>query len=184
MIHLILGRQGSGKTLFIVKKAYDAYKAGKIIYSNVHLKFPYKKLNYKDVINCRLENAVVILDEIHQLLPARNSTSRRNREICDSFLSMVRKKGLEIYGTTQTPRKVDIRFREEADYWYMCRKFAFIKGNFIEIISNDNLNPKIPIIVRLDVQEMITGNTINISFTGNSYFDLYDTTQVIIVEGI
>ena len=138
MIHLVIGKQGSGKTLFLVKKAYEYYKAGFTIYSNVHLNFPYKKLNYKDIINCKLDNGVVILDEVHLLLPARNSMSTRNREICDSFLSMVRKKKLIIYGTTQTERKVDIRFREEKDFFYMCRKFAFVKKKWEEVLHNQD----------------------------------------------
>ena len=93
MIHLTLGNQGSGKTLYAVAQAYKAYKEGKTIYSNVKLNFPYKTLNYNDIINCNYSNAVLIIDEIHQLLPARNSLSKSSRKICDSFLSMVRKKG-------------------------------------------------------------------------------------------
>ena len=184
MIHLILGRQGSGKTLFLIKKAYEYYEQGKTIYSNVHLKFPYKKLDYNDIINCKLENGVVILDEIHLLLPARNSNRVINREICDNFLSMVRKKGLIIFGTTQTERKVDIRFREEKDFLYYCDKFAYVSNQWVQIMHNQNLNKKIKIMIKLQVQEMYSMNITEIFFVGNKYFSMYDTTQIIKIKNI
>lgn len=179
MIHLVIGRQGSGKTLYLVKKAYEYYKQGYTIYSNVHLNFPYKKLKYNDIIDCKLENGVVIIDEIHLLLSARNSMSKINREICDSFLSMVRKKGLIVYGTTQTERKVDIRFREEKDFFYICRKYAFINDKWVEVMHNQNLSKTIPIMVQLDCTEMFSNQSLEFSFIANEYFNLYDTRQII-----
>jgi len=182
MIHLILGKQGSGKTLYLVAKAFDYYKKGKVVYSNVHLNFPYVKLNYKDIINCKLENGIVIIDEIHLLLPARNCMSAKSRAICDGFLSMVRKKGLVVYGTTQTERKVDVRFREEKDYLYICKKYAYINNRWTEVLHNQNLNKNIPIKINLDVQEMFSKEIISINFNGNQYFDLYDTSQIITIK--
>jgi len=184
MIHLILGKQGSGKTLFLVKMAYEYYKAGKSVYSNVSLNFPYIKINYKDIIEHNLENGIVILDEIHLLLPARASMRNSSRKICDGFLSMVRKKGLVIYGSTQTLRKVDIRFRDERDFTYIATKYAYINKNFIEVLHNQNLNKKIPIIIKLEVQETFSGQTINTQFLGNDLFKLYNTSEIIKVDGL
>ena len=124
-IHLLLGKQGSGKTLLLVKIALQYLRKGHKIYSNIHLNFDYSALDYNDIIECKLNNSVVLLDEIHLLLPSRRSLSKRNTEICDNFLSMARKQNTEIIGTTQTARKVDIRFREEADYVYQCTKYVF-----------------------------------------------------------
>jgi hypothetical protein len=104
-IHLILGYQGSGKTLYMVLKAYEYYKKGYKIYSNIHFKgIPYEEISLNKVVNCEYRNAVVFIDEIHLLLPSRNSMSKNSRKICDGFLSMVRKAKLEIFGSTQTPR--------------------------------------------------------------------------------
>jgi hypothetical protein len=184
MIHLVLGRQGSGKTLYLVKKAYEYYKAGLTIYSNVHLNFPYKKLNYKDIIDCKLENGLVIIDEIHLLLPARNSMRKINREICDSFLSMVRKKGLIIYGSTQIDRKVDVRFREEKDFLHICKKFAFYNEIWSEVMHNQNLNKDVPIMIDIESIETFSGNSIKFNFIANPFFKLYDTKQIIKIKGI
>jgi len=184
IIHLITGKQGSGKTLFLVKSAYAGHLKGKTVYSNIDLKFPYKPMDYNDIIDCKYKDAIVLIDEVHQLLPSRRSMSKINKEICDSFLSMVRKKNLELYGTTQTFRKVDVRFREEADFNYICSKFALIKNRFVEIISTDNLSPDIPIFIKMFIQESYSGDVTKVSFHGNSLFKLYDTQQVIHIKNL
>jgi len=184
MIHLIVGRQGSGKTLFLVERAFEGYKKGLPVYSNVALNFPYIPLDYNDIVECRLKNGIVIIDEIHLLLPSRNSTSKRNREICDGFLSMVRKKKLEVYGSTQTTRKVDIRFREERDFLYICTKYYQSEGIFKIALTNYDYPRQIPIMIKLDVLEEFSGNTLTFSFIGNSLFDLFDSTQVIQVRNL
>ena len=182
MLHLVVGRQGSGKTLFLVKIAYDDYKKGKTIYSNVHLKFPYKKLNYNDIINCKLQNATVIIDEIHILLPSRNSMQVRSRKICDGFISMIRKKNLEVYGTTQFERKVDIRIRDEKDFYYICSKWSFLNNKWGEILHNQNMSKKIPTMIKLNIIEMFSYAELETSFIANPYYNMYDTNQVIQIE--
>src|SRR3990172_9831934 len=178
MIHLIIGRQGSGKTLLMVKQAYEGFKSGKVIYSNVALHFPYIKISINDIIECKLNNAIVIIDEIHLLLPARNSMAKKSRLICDGFLSMVRKKGLEVYGSTQTLRKVDIRFREESDFNYLCRKFIFKNKIFSECYDDKEISKNTAIIINLDIEETLTGAMINRHFIGNDYFKLFNTKQI------
>lgn len=182
MIHLVVGRQGSGKTVFIVNKAWEAHKRGMTIYSNVHLNFPYVPLNYEDIINCKLHHGMVIIDEVHRLLPARASIQKRNRLICDGFLSMVRKKKLEVYGSTQTLRKVDVRFREEQDFIYICSKWCYLDGQWGEAIHNYNLPLDVPIMVKLKVIEGFSLQEITISFIGNPYFDMYDSEQIINID--
>jgi len=184
MIHLVIGRQGSGKTLLLVKKAYEYHKSGKTVYSNVHLNFPYKKIDYNDIVNCVYENAIVIIDEIHQLIPSRNAMSKRNREICDSFLSMVRKKGLILYGSTQTERKVDIRMREESDFVTECEKYIYKNKKFHHVVQSRTFPKKIPIIIKLKVFDTYTSNILETSFRGNYLFDMFDTKQIIRITGL
>lgn len=170
--------------MFLIKTAYNYYKQGYNIYSNVHLNFPYTPIDYNDIVNCKYNNGIVILDEIHLLLPSRNSMSKVNRAICDGFLSMVRKKNLEVYGTTQTLRKVDVRFREEQDYIYVCNKWVFLNKAWMEAPHNRNFDKEIPIMVSLKVIEDFSQNQINISFIGNDYFDMYDSSQIIDINGV
>ena len=184
MISLVVGRQGSGKTLFLVKKAHDFYLEGKTIYSNIKLNFPFKPINYNDIVNCTLRDAVVIIDEIHLLLSARNCLSRRSRLIVDGFVSMVRKMGLEVLASTQTERKVDVRFREEKDFLYACNKYAYINNSWQEVLHSQNLHKSIPIMVHLDIREEFSMNWIAMAFIGNPYFDLFDTTEVVKITGL
>jgi len=185
MIHLIIGRQGSGKTLFLVKVAKEYIAKGQTVYSNVHLVgIDYTPLDYNDIIECRLNNGVVLIDEIHLLLGARSSMRKTNRLICDGFLSMVRKKGLEVYGTTQTLRKVDIRFREEMDYFYECSKFAFVNGVWCKPLHNDSLNPLVPVLIKLEVIEMYKLDRLDFNFFGNDLFNFYDSNQIIKIKGL
>lgn len=183
MIHLVLGYQGSGKTLYLVKKAHEAFRRGKNIYSNIHLNFPYNPIDYNDIIECRYENAVVLIDEAHLLLPARASLQKTSRIIVDNFLSMVRKKNLEVYATTQTERKIDVRFREEADYIYYAEKYAY-KKRWGKVLHNQDLPLKVPIKIKLKVIQTLDNAMITLSFDGNQYFRMYDSKQIIKVKGI
>ena len=184
MIHLVLGKQGEGKTIYLCKVAFDFYKKGKTVYSNIALNFPYEKLNYQDIIDCKLKDGVVILDEIHLLLPARMSMRKININICDGFLSMCRKKQLDVYGSTQLSRKVDVRFREESDYIYVCEKLALLNKKLVKIMHNQNLEKEIDIYIKLDITETYSGNMITKSFKANKYFDMYNTKEIIKIEGI
>lgn len=187
MIHLVLGKQGSGKTIFLVNEAKKFHKKGYKIYSNIHFTdVPYEPLNYKDIVECNLYKAVVFLDEIHLLLGARNFMNKINKKICDSFLSQARKQELEIYGTTQLLRKVDVRFREEADYIYECNKFIHINGAWIPYTKYSHLkiSEKIPVMISVSKYDTYDGQSSDYTFIANDLFNSYDTKQIVKVEGL
>lgn len=184
-IHLILGRQGSGKTLFLVKLALAEFqKKNRKIYANFKLNFDFNQINYSDIINCRLIDCITLLDEVHLILPARLSMRAVNVEICDSFLSMARKQNNEIYGTTQTMRKVDIRFREEADYIYYCTKFAYLNNKWVEVLHDSMTKKETPVMIEVTIEETFSGNIIKTAFMGNKFYDLFDTKEIIRIKGL
>jgi hypothetical protein len=186
MLHIILGNQGSGKTLLAVKMAYEAYKKKKTIYSNVALKFPYKQLDYNDIINCNLSNAFILIDEIHIFLSNRRSMSSVNIEVTDKFINQIRKQNLELVGTTQRLRKIDVKLREEIDYLYNCERWAFLKKQWHKLEHNQMLNPEIPIMIKI-VKKHLESDTPVVEddcFVGNKYFKLYDTMQIIRIKGL
>jgi len=184
MIHIIIGNQGSGKTLLMCRLALEAYKKKKTIYSNINFKFPYKKINYNDIIQCNYSNAAVFIDELHLLLPNRRSMSKINIEITNSFISQVRKQNLELYGSSQRFLKNDIKVRDETDYLYECKKYIFQNGVFQNTHTNENLSVKTPIVISAKITEISTMESHNISFVGNPYFKWYDTKEIIKIEGI
>jgi hypothetical protein len=62
MITCIYGQQGSGKTLYLVRRGIIAYTQGKTVYSNFKLKFPHKILYFKDIVDCKPQDAVVLIE--------------------------------------------------------------------------------------------------------------------------
>jgi len=129
----------------------------------------------------------VFIDEIHLLLPARLSLRRINIEICDNFLSMARKQNTEIYGTTQTARKVDIRFREEADYVYKVKKYAYLDNNWFDIDHNVSFGPEVPVRIYCRVyslQEEIPKLTSVFTLDANKCYSLYDTYEIIKIRNL
>ena len=201
MITLVIGRQGSGKTLYLVNKAYNYYKEGRKIYSNIHLKnIPYELINVQDIIDCNYKNAVVILDEIHLLISNRDSMKKMNKSITNGFLSMVRKMDLIILGSSQTVRKVDVKFLDETDLLVKCKKQVYIKqemngkqvGGFVDTIASKGFNKFIPIRITLEILDIASLEEgypyqkciIHQYFLGNPLFDLFDTKEIVKIIGI
>lgn len=184
MITLIIGRQGSGKTLLAIKLLWEYFKKGKKIYSNVKLKFRFSLIKYNDIVNCVYENAVVFIDEIGQLLSNRLSMTKISIAITNGFLSMVRKKNLELIGTTQTLRKCDVKLREELDGIIEVRKYAKINNKWSLVMHNQDLPLNVPVLVKGFYREFYDYKETEFSFIGNPYFKLYDSREIIKIEGL
>lgn len=184
MIYLVVGRQGSGKTLWMVYRAYKHYLEGLKVYSNIHLKFPYKKLDYNKIVNCEYKNAVIIIDEAQLLLSSRRSMSKVSISIVDGFISMARKNNLKIYLSTQFPFKVDIRIREEKDFMFMCERHAYIGNSWCKILNPDSLPYDVPVMIKIFIQDSFDHNTVEDCLHANPYYPLYDTSQVVRIENL
>jgi len=185
MISTILGRQGSGKTIFLVALAYEEYLKGRTIYSNIHLKFPYEPIDIEQIKNCELENGVVIWDEMHNVLSSRRFMKKLSIIICDGFMSMVRKKDLDVFGTTQLLRKLDVRIRDERDYTFECFKFVFVNNEWINWIRPDREIPKgSPVMIQVDRYDMQTLEKNTIYFNANDFYNLYDTKEIVKIKGV
>ena len=184
MIHLVVGRQGSGKTLFLVNKALFFHTKNKTIYANFKLNFPTAVLTYDDIINCNLKNGGVFLDEVHLLLPAREWYKPHCKKICDGFLSQVRKQNLELYCTTQMLRKVDVRLREEADFIYECEKFIYDNGSWNLCTETDEHIKNKPVVIKVTITETYSQKSTFIFFHANKLYSKYDTTQIIKIVGL
>ena len=181
-----MGRQGSGKTIFLTKKAIELYKKGIKIYANFHLNnIPYEKINYNDIVECKYSNCAVLIDEIHLLLPSREWYRPHCKKICDSFLSQVRKQEVELYGTTQLLRKVDVRLREEADFYYECTRYILKDGEHMPVGFADFKIPKtVPTFISVEIYDLYSGQVANFDFHANPYYEHYDTRQIIKIEGL
>ena len=180
MIILVFGSQGSGKTLFLVKESLSAYHRGETVYSNFNLKIPHKILHFDDIINTRLERCTCIIDEAHIWggLNARQSMSKRNIEITNNFVSQCRKKDVLLLCSTQLPRNLDVKLRENASYYIFCSKKVWKGNSWVEAIEGCDYE-KSPIVITLEVLHLATEKCVTVRFSGNEFFGLYDTTEII-----
>jgi len=128
---------------------------------------------------------MVLLDEIHLLLPARGSGSNPvSKEICDGFVSQIRKAGVELYGSTQTAKKVDVRIRDEMDFAYFCERYQFIGNHWEKIPHPYPIDKDIPMIINLEVVEEVSRKIINYPFIANTYYGMYDSKQRVLIRGL
>ena len=114
MIFSIVSPQGSGKTLTMTFIAFLAHKAGLTVYSNYRLNFPHEQIRSpQDLMKVR--NGMLFLDEAGYWLDSRVATSRRNR-FASAVLMKSRKRGYDLFVSSQLRGLVDNRIRESADF--------------------------------------------------------------------
>lgn len=182
MIIAFIGDIGSGKTISMIKYAYEEYLKGRIIYTNIWLDFPKTKGHGKIVdldmqffidyakSDFNIQNALVLIDEIHIYFDSRNPMTKRNK-IFSKFITQSRKRSVTLVYTTQDENpltfrmsgQVDLRVRKLTDRVVLCKLIKVGKKEFIH-------------------QEFhsINGTLLTKEIVyANPYFHLYDTNQII-----
>jgi len=132
LVRLIVGKLGSGKTWYCVRKMIDALLAGDVVVSNVELDWPAVQAfvgaktviprgNYRYIDSAEIDEnparilallpetgSMCVIDEIHLFLGARNyrENEAKSRTFFD-FLTMARKKNVDMYLITQDERNAD-----------------------------------------------------------------------------
>ena len=114
-ISLSIGLEGSGKTLYAVMLAYIYKKK-----YNYNIISNMKSLKFKDydidilpeLMNNETneENYLALIDEIYQYIDSRRGISKKNIESSYSIFQL-RKKRINLIGTAQYYRSIDIRAR-------------------------------------------------------------------------
>ena len=125
---LMIGRQGSGKTLMATSMVFDEYH-GQKVFSNYTLKgIDYKPITFNrsieqnkdkiDILDMLDKNpdyfndSIMVLDEIHLYLDSLDFMRTNNRKL-QTFFSQLRKRNILLIGTTQYLMNVDIRIRRQ-----------------------------------------------------------------------
>ena len=160
---LIYGRIGNGKTLYLV---YKATRLKNPIYSNFLLNLDnFHALHIYDFPDLP-NNVNVFIDEGYVLSDSRTSMSKLNRYMSYIY-NQSRKKGLNIFLTTQLESAIDFRFRDQATHTVRCIKR---KSGFIYRIKNE------------------TNGVIRRKFLSNEkakpYFDIYNTLEIVRPESM
>lgn len=114
-LSLSIGLEGSGKTLYAVMLAYIYKKKYnyKIISNMISLKFKDYDIDIlPELMNndTNDENYLALIDEIYQYIDSRRGISKKNIESSYSIFQL-RKKRINLIGTAQYYRSIDIRAR-------------------------------------------------------------------------
>lgn len=176
MIIGLIGRMGTGKTLSAVRYAYNYYKQGYSIYSNIKLNFPHTFIGLQDLVdyanaNINFEKSVILVDEMHVLLDSRSSGSKRNKILTHLIVltrHLGKRGGCHVLYTSQFIHQVDKRLRSNTDILIKCQSRK-LRGeqytlNLVMIMQEFGIKTKRDI------------------FKSRFYYDKYDTHELIKVE--
>ena len=175
MIILYTGRRGAGKTLTMVKDIIQFYNSGWKIVSNVPIEgIEYELMNSEDIIsldkNTKLNNAVLVIDEIQILFDSRRSGSGGNKSF-SNFIQQIRKRNIILLCTTQFAGTTDLRIRQHTD---VIARPKFNKENLvIDVIYYDITATE----DNLYSEEIINRRVV---FDARQVFNRYDTKKTIV----
>ncbi len=156
--YLIIGKQGSGKTLFMMKLLDDNYQRKRKIFSNVTLKkHEFERVDLNTILT-KLQtdrdyfnDSIILLDEIHIYFDSLDFMHKNNR-MAQSFFSQIRKRRILLIATTQYIMNVDVRIRRQCSKVYEMFNLGrgyfqihqhYVDGyiNFYETSYRYNLKP-------------------------------------------
>ena len=158
--YLIIGPQGSGKTLLGVALLFELSKIfpDKKIYSNTDLyQIEFEKYNFDNLLtniknnNSYYDNSIMLFDEIHIFLNSLDYYKKQNR-LVQGFFSQLRKRRIILIGTAQYILNVDVRIRRQAK-----RVFEVFKRNnhiyevFIHLIDGYFTRQIDTVLLKLDM---------------------------------
>lgn len=158
-------QMGTGKTLFMTIRAKQHYDKGERIIANYGLRFPHEKADSAILMELvknetNLNRCVLALTEMHVLLDSRTSLSKKNR-VMSYLILQTRKRQVYLFYDSQDMGQVDIRLRNNTNYYVFCRKIA---DNlfYYRVVSRRG---------RLIGKYLIDGR---------KYYHLYDTAETVI----
>lgn len=138
VVAIITGLKGDGKTTLSTLFAYNAFKAGRPVYSNYGLKFDYTELYLNKVKHeiDQLQDAMLVVDEAYLYVDSRNPMSAGNKAI--SYLVLqTRKKGVDLILNLLQKGLGDLRIRENSDYVYDCEAMRVVDGRLVRCSIED-----------------------------------------------
>lgn len=178
---LLIGKQGSGKTLMATKLALDKYDADKSIrlfsnYALFNANFTYitfnkeieqnkDKLDILDMLDKNpdyFNNSIMLIDELHLYLDAYDFLTKNNRRV-QTFFSQLRKRNILLIGTSQYLMNIDIRIRRQCMSVFEMKRIKSsvfqvdtheIDGSFTEYLHSHHVD-LIDYYNRYDTNELI-----------------------------
>lgn len=195
MITLILGLMNSGKTLYMTRELFKAYKKGKTVITNYPVNFSHHLVNKDWFLNLAKKetiiddkNLVMGLDESWIWFDSRKSQANAN--IFGSYVFLQSSKtDTEIYLTAQHIGQFDVRIRDNCHNILQCarvikknKKFYTLseEKRFLPSVYQDNLYIKATVFkkVTLGFYPQLQKQKI-VYIKAKPIFELFDTTKKI-----
>ena len=164
----ILGRRGSGKSLFGVRLAEQYHLNGITIFSNYNMTIPHYDIDFSELATFPdyLHDCVIFMDEMHVGSDAYDFWKTRVKNITD-FITQIRKRRITLYYMTQVKTQVAKRLRQQTDYIFQCEKMDYPDIFRVDIFDNYEIAP----------DDYIR----TIIYNGKQYYDMFDTNQLILL---
>lgn len=165
-IHILTGRPGTGKTYVLTAKALEFAKQGRPVYSNFKIDHPDIKYYTKISELIDIKKGVILMDEAQIYFNSRNWEALDER--LQYKLQQHRKQGLDIWGTAQNVKRLDVVMRELVSNYYECR---FVSLPFLKFV----------IVREYDIKDAEKADDRRASFSfelhllKQSIYDRYDT---------
>lgn len=122
-VELVIGRLGTGKTTWSALRArHLATATGRqLATTGVGWPRPWLSVASFDELFA-LRDSVLVLDEVHMLLPStKGMLDRYEEKELLRFLSLARKRGLDVIGTTQAWTRVATHYRQLVTTAWVCK---------------------------------------------------------------
>lgn len=117
----IVGRKGSGKTLYMSKLGLDAMKKGRKVYTNFGLDGSWYIGDPLDLMGV-IPGSLTLLDEAHSYFDAYDHAKFPSK--VKWLLQQERKLSIDLIWSAQYLQAIDKRFRMLSDYVCLMRKIA------------------------------------------------------------
>jgi len=119
----VIGKPRTGKTLYITMVGYFDYLAGKKIYSNYTVSFPFQTYSIEDLLSIStmemdITPKTVLMQEASKWFDARRS-GRNENVLLSSFTGQSGKRDIDIYYDDQFITRIDRGLRDITDYTFM-----------------------------------------------------------------
>jgi len=146
MITAVEGRPGMGKSVYLVGVAYQKLLSNYYVFSNIEIAVPARLCSryqyyqsFDDLLPVRLKailidnpkirGIIIIMDEMQVYLSSRNWDKLDQK--FQLLLQQHRKRGIDIFGATQSIKRADVVFRELVQRFYRIAKIISFKIPYV-----------------------------------------------------
>ena len=182
-LKVLVGHKGDGKTCFATSLCYKGYLAGRKVFSNYQLEFPFTPIDLKAMIENPnwVKDGIICIDEAQTFVDCRMAGSRKNR-LFSYIMLQGRKRKIDIILTSQQLDNVDIRIRRNLEHLYECEALVKDMRDEKRILrpatAEEKENAMIDLI-KVTFTDYTMGVRRKMLFDPHPFFKLYDSDEFV-----